>query len=176
MRVLHYCLHLTPRSMAAGHNLIQGQLRYQTAAQPWKAKWERAVRCSLESTALCLSDAFKVMLLALVLARAPLQPCPCPATHLTNMAMVHGLNFLASPQALLRHYGRVWWSGLLAEPSYHHWVCSARLPRLLWDRAVGFLSCLSCCHPGSWVTLTTQPIKTMATCVHDLALLWCSKM
>lgn len=60
---------------------------------------------SLESTALCLGEAFKVMLLTLVLARAPLQPCLCPATHLTDMATAHGLNFLASPQALFHHYG-----------------------------------------------------------------------
>lgn len=58
---------------------------------------------SLRSTALCLGEAFKVMLLTLVLARAPLQPCP--AMHLTDMATAHGLNFLASPQALPRHYG-----------------------------------------------------------------------
>lgn len=57
---------------------------------------------SLGSTALCLGE---VMLLTLVLARVPLQPCLRPATHLTDMATAHGLNFLASPQALPHHYG-----------------------------------------------------------------------
>ena len=81
---------------------------FDTRQLPAKKLSEKELQsASLESTALCLGEAFKVLLLALVLARAPLQPCLCLTMHLADMAMVHGLNFLASPQPLPHHYGLV---------------------------------------------------------------------
>lgn len=104
---------------------------------------------SLKSTALCSGEAFKVMLLALVLARTLMQPCLCPAMHHTDMATAHGLNILASPQTLPRHYRLIWWSGLLAESSCHHRVCSARSLRYYGMRLWGLCPACPAVIPSS---------------------------